>query len=199
MGLTTALAELYAGVDARHISLEARQAAGLLDRGLVYGEFPPAVLLALLAPLPLSGEGIFVDLGAGAGQLVCAAALSGRFAEARGIELLPALCAVARQQAGRLTAEQPPPRTARIQVLQGDLRTADVHDAEVVFAYATCFHADTCAELAARLQTCQPGTWVISVSQPLPGAHLEAVRRHTCRLPWGETDIWLYRRAHTRS
>jgi len=192
MELNAYLHHLYQTVDARRISLDARKAAGFTARGLVYGEFPSSTLLEVLATLPLSGLGLFVDLGAGAGRLVCAAALSGQFAEVHGIELLPELCLAARQRAEQLSRMWPD-RSTRIQMIEGDLQTADLRVAEVVFAYATCFSVDTCDQIAAHFQTSPPGAWLLSVSRPLCAPHLELHKQHNIRLPWGETQIWIYR------
>lgn len=190
------LAPLYHAVDARRLSREARDAAGLTRADFVYGEFPASELLSLLEGLPLREGGVFLDLGAGVGQVVLTAALTGRFAEVRGVELIPALCAVSRQCAAALLETQPtlPLPLPRIVLEEGDLCSVDLSSVDVVFAYATCFSDALCERIAARSLVCRPGTWFLSVTRPLDAPLLAPRHTFSASLPWGTSTVWTYQR-----
>ena len=109
---------------------------------IAYQPTPARVVLELLDRVALGPADLFYDLGAGLGH-VCLLVhlLSG--AQARGIEIEPAYCRYARQQADAL-------RLAGVEFIEGDVREAGLAGGTCYFLY-TPFTGRTLAEALDRL------------------------------------------------
>jgi len=127
----------------------------------------------------------FVDLGSGVGKMCVAAALTGAYARARGVEILGELHAAASDAVERLEgaidaaleagAEGEDAEALRrakaceVTVDLGDLLNFDVSDADVVYIHATCFTPElllaTATKLANEMKT---GARVMLMSKQFP-------------------------------
>ena len=159
---------------------------------LVYGETDfDTIALALARVAHVHGGRLagatFVDVGAGVGKPVFAAALLARgLREARGVELLPELLAIAEGELlGAWAAGLPAPlgrgqrepalrvppaaRAVAVRFALGDAAAPgggeegeDWTDADVAFACSTCFDDATWARLAALGRRMRPGAFFVS-------------------------------------
>lgn len=92
----------------------------------------------LMLPIALSGmrigpHDVFVDIGCGKGRVVAQAATRYPFARVIGVELSPALCAAARQNAAALRSRRGRP-PAEVVIEQADVLAWDMPD-DVTLAY----------------------------------------------------------------
>jgi hypothetical protein len=119
---------------------------------------------------PREGD-VFVDMGSGLGKMVLSAAMTRRFKECRGVEILPELHEKATAALGRLRdavgeeafAMLPPTRLEC-----GDMLAADVADADIVYCFATCFSPEIVGALEAKLAAeMKPGARLVLVSKQM--------------------------------
>ena len=112
----------------------------------------------------------FVDLGSGLGKMVTCAALTGVFARARGIELLPELHerATAALETYRASVDRAI-APCDVELVLGNLLTFDVSKADVIYIHATCFTPGLLNATATKLASeCKAGARVLIVSKQLP-------------------------------
>jgi len=155
-----------------------------------YGELEFDAARALLRRCAPNGEsGEFVDLGSGLGKMVVAAALSGRFSRARGVELLRELHVEATEglrayeralgeevggsgsgdDDGGDVKDLATARRCEVTLEEGNLLTFDVSTADVVYIHATCFTPGLLDATGMKLaQEMRPGARVIIMSKQFP-------------------------------
>ena len=85
------------------------------------------------------------ELGSGTGRVVCWFGLL-RLRRVVGIELIPELCSVARENANRLRWRNSP-----LEIFQGDFTKADLTDATIIFLFNPC-NESTFRVLVSRIQ-----------------------------------------------
>lgn len=193
---------------------------------LVYGETAfDTIALALARVARVHGGELrgatFVDVGAGVGKPVFAAALlAPRLREARGVELLPELVEIAEGEllagwAAGLPAplargqRQPtlrlPPaaRAVRVRFCVGDAAAPgggedgeDWTDADVAFACSTCFDDATWARLAALGRRMRRGAFFVSSGGCFEDEECWAVRDEIdgAEFSWGEGKLYILER-----
>lgn len=106
-------------------------------------ETPARVLLDLVDHVPLTPADVFYDLGSGLGQVVLLVhLLTG--VRAKGVEIDPAFCTFAQQQAQSLGL-------TNVAFINSDARTADYSDGTVFFMF-TPFRGQLLQTVLARLQ-----------------------------------------------
>ena len=106
-------------------------------------ETPARVLLDLVDHVPLKPADVFYDLGSGLGQVALLVhLLTG--VRAKGVEIEPAFCTFAQQQAKRLNLTD-------VAFINSDARTADYSDGTVFFMF-TPFRGQLLQTVLARLQ-----------------------------------------------
>ncbi|PRP85728.1 hypothetical protein PROFUN_06322 [Planoprotostelium fungivorum] len=114
----------------------------------------------------------FVDLGSGDGRMVIEAAKNGMTAV--GIEINPWLTRTAKKNA------KDDEEAENAEFLTGDLWKTDIQDADVVLFFGV---PNTMKRFAEKMKEAKPGTFVLSVENPIPG--------------WKEEDslsgVYLYR------
>jgi hypothetical protein len=110
---------------------------------VAYQKTPARIMLRLIERAELMGRDVFYDLGSGLGHVpILAHLLSG--APARGVEVEPAYCAVARACAAGLGLQQ-------VTFIQADARVADYVAGTVFFMY-TPFEGRLLEEVLGRLR-----------------------------------------------
>jgi SAM-dependent methyltransferase len=165
---------------------EARAAAGRTgDTEMVYGTTPGEATLALLEFAEATADDVFYDLGCGLGVPTIVAALVCR--KSTGVELLPEIARQAQAVAEAL-------KLANASFLVGDLKSADVGDATIVYCYSTCLREESRLALGERVALARPGTRVLTVTHGL--THEELVLKERREIGWeGRTrSVYLYMR-----
>lgn len=103
---------------------------------MVYCETPARVLLDLIDHTPLTATDVFYDLGSGLGQVVMLVhLLTG--VKAKGVEVEPAFCAFAQEQAHTLGL-------TNVAFINTDARTADYNDGTIFFMFTPFFRGNCC-------------------------------------------------------
>lgn len=160
------LKKAYQGLDGYVLSGMGRNALSATEKeALTYGELPISTFLELMERChPLKGES-FIDLGAGLGQLVLAAAHYYAFAKVAGVECLPQLHEGAKSAKAKITCEL---KTPQIEFHLGDIRDVRVEEFDILLAHATCYSDVTLRYLAARLKGMKKTARMIVLGQELP-------------------------------
>jgi SAM-dependent methyltransferase len=138
--------------------------AGLPWRPTEFGRILKALQLAQLQP----GE-LLYDLGSGDGRVLVLAARQFQ-ARAVGIEISRLHCLVSRFFAWNSRVNK------QVSIIQADFYTADLHNADVVFAYMTSRQV---ARLRPHLESqLRPGTRVVTISFDLDGWEPQQIDRN---------------------
>jgi SAM-dependent methyltransferase len=106
-----------------------RSGSGADIHSFGYGASLPSVIRRAIETCPNLDQASFVDLGCGKG-LPLAVATEYPFRRIVGVELSPALCAVARQNAQQVAAAHP--ERTRIEIVESDMLTADLPDGYLI-------------------------------------------------------------------
>lgn len=149
-------------------------------RELVYGETPLVTALYVLRKARLGRGEVFVDLTAGRGRPLLAAAWLG--AHARGVELLSEHYDLVVPVLGRVG----------IDLACGDGATADIRDAACVYLAGTGFEKQTRQRFIDNLTTLPAGARVVTVDQVLDHPGFDLVSRHEVPFTWGFEPVWIY-------
>jgi hypothetical protein len=143
---------------------------------LVYGETPFATARALFKACGVGAGDLVVDLGAGRGLVVLAAASLG--ANAVGVELDPARAALS---AGSVHV--------------GDARAAPLHNVACAVCTWTCWPDATRAELLETLAGLPQGARVWVTTWPIEDPRFEPMWSRQVPFSWGVATVLAYRRS----
>jgi Histone methylation protein DOT1 len=156
------------------ISDEEKMLKNLEDSSLTYAEIGMNNLRDLFNRIYNDGlskvyGGKFYSLGSGVGKSVIAAVLLHNFNSCTGIEILPGLTRVSKEvltdwKTIRLRCSDKKQECA-VKFLCGDLTQIDWSDADIAFAYATCFDDALMSKLSLKAERLSPGSYFISVSK----------------------------------
>lgn len=150
---------------------------------LTYGELPLATFHELMQRCqPKAGEA-FIDLGAGLGQLVLAAAYYYPFKKSAGVERLPPLLEAAKAAHAKL-ASACAFKTERVEFHLSDISEVAWQDYDVLLAHATCYSDDTIAHLTAGLTKIRKGGRMLVLGQALPQMDTHLQERFSYRTQW---------------
>lgn len=184
---------------------------------LTYGEFDLAGFLSLLQVANPRGGETFIDLGSGCGRLVLAAALSHRWEQANGVELLESLHQSAIGARDRLVSAihgQPGVALAPCEFICAEADDvlpallSALPSTAVVFVYATCWPGvgPYLPQLTAMLAEHLPiGSRVITVDKQLVEAEDQRWRFDRCfdeslaNYNTGRSDAFVYRLAWSKA
>lgn len=153
---------------------------GRRRRDLLYGELPVFSALWLLRRAGLRRGGALLDIGAGRGRPLLAAALLR--ARARGLEVMGSHVEVAAPLLSR----------AGVQLEQGDALEAELGAPTHVLLNWCAFGEATRARLMDRLEGLPPGTVLIAVTVPLDERRFPLVRRHRALFTWGTERVYVH-------
>ncbi|MBL9106063.1 MAG: class I SAM-dependent methyltransferase [Myxococcales bacterium] len=132
---------------------------GLPGKDVIWVPTPEAILDRMLAMAQVTAKDVVVDLGAGDGRMVIAAARK-HGARGIGVELTPALIA-----AGRKAARRAGLKEGQVTMVQADLFTADIREATVVMLYLL---PEMNRKLRAKLLGLRPGTRIVAHQFGIP-------------------------------
>ena len=214
------LTELHSLALGKDLSAAEREGRGIADgamHSLVYGETPFRSLGVILQRVQhLLGvrsfaSAVFLDLGAGTGKPVLAAALLHRWAECRGIELVEGLHAASLEllerwedglpylPAGERRLRHRIPAAARatpVRLLRGDVLELDWSDVDVAFACSTCFDAELMARVSRRAEALRPGSVVVTCSDALSSPRFGLLEEVAMTMSWGPCTVYIQQRMH---
>ncbi|HEY4000580.1 MAG TPA: class I SAM-dependent methyltransferase [Candidatus Xenobia bacterium] len=146
---------------------------------LSFGETPVPCFLHMMRQIGATPDDLMVDLGCGRGlHLLAAVRVFGL--RARGVDLLPGFIS-----RGRTLAHG-----AAVEFVQGDIESADLTGATIVYIASTAFEPQVRAALAHRLLQLPPGTRIVTHDWALTGPRLLEERRYP--LSWGWVDVRFY-------
>lgn len=207
---------------AKKASLDERQANEELaeKQSLTYGEIGMMNLNSILNGIkkdPLIGplyanQGIFLDIGSGAGKACIGAALLHPFQKVVGIETMGSLDGLAQAALGKYK-EDPMEGIGKpeVELIKGDFMEmmADKIDpiapeVAVCLLVATCYSAEQMQALGAVANKMPTGAIVVSVTQPLPesmwytntaetgGWNLQ--QRSVMEFLWGQSTLFVFKK-----
>lgn len=157
-----------------------------------YGEIDFEDFLQIILRAPLKPEHkIFYDLGSGIGKPVIAAAMSGQFNEAWGIEILPRLYQASQQVQERL-AEEFVELDCKIEFIQGNFFEIDFSAADVIFIQCTCMGDKTIKQLGSKLTNLKKGSVVITCTKMLDQNIFFINDYKKCKMGWGEATVYFH-------
>jgi hypothetical protein len=186
------------------LSSRERDTKGLAHSTLVYGEikfepFAAAVLKIkrLYGGLQRRG-GRFVDVGAGTGKPVFAAAVLHEWDSVMGIEILEGLHAASldiaeRWRTAEVQAALPEGlRALGIDLVCGDATTIDWADGmDVFFMNSTCFDEGLMQKLAVVADRMAVGSFGITFTKRLPSAKWKVLESEVYTMSWGSATVFI--------
>lgn len=156
LGLTLALTVLTAPATA---PAEPALKVGLPGKDVIWVPTPDEILDRMLAMAQVKPTDLVVDLGAGDGRMVIAAAKK-YGARGLGVEYNPLLI-----EAGRTAARKAGLQDGQVKMVRADLFTADIRDATVVMLYLL---PDMNLKLRTKLLNLRPGTRIVAHQFGIP-------------------------------
>ena len=195
---------------AHDLSMACRLAAGKgeLASPLNYGEILPESVFNVMHTIKTqhtvcpSARQVVYDLGSGSGRALFAACLSHPFAEAHGIEFLPALHANALQNLEiwrRKEVETNAPPLTEFFFKCADIARINKLDPNptLLLCHATLFDDDLFACVQIIAENCDVGTTFTMVTKALGtglDTGIETLGSQQCKMTWGETTVFTQRR-----
>lgn len=161
-----------------------RKRTGQSLRELMYGDTPVSVLVYLLGRAGLRSTGRLLDIGAGRGHGLLAAAWWG--AEGHGVELV----------AHHVRIAAPHLQSIGLQLEEG-AAGADVlplNDVTHVYLAWTGFSEEIRQKIGQELLRLPPGARVVVLTHPLQNSGFDLQRQGIVPLPWGVGDFRMYKR-----
>lgn len=189
--------------DARQLSTTSRSEDSLTSNGdFTYGEINFRSFASILRGIRTTAGSRLLDLGAGVGKPVIAAALLFDFQACVGIEQLRGLYKVAcsrpkrllrcLQAQGGLPEDLPDMEFSNTSFFDTSWR-----DYDVVFLSSTTFVASTLEAVAHKARELPHGAIVISLTHALQAPHLQEQSRRTMSMSWGPALVVVHRRVPT--
>jgi SAM-dependent methyltransferase len=156
----------------------------------VYGETPLTSLFHIAKESGLNANDHVIELGCGRGRGVFF--LSHWFdCTAEGIEWIPEFVATANQVADCLN-------NPKVHFICQDMLEADLANATIIYLCGTCLDDLTIRKLVKSLERLARGTKIITVSFPItdytPAGSFVPIKQFNVKFPWGETEIFLYKK-----
>ena len=153
-------------------------------------------------------DGVFYDLGSGAGKPIIAMSLMHKFKKLTGIEYLENLVKLSQyiknnynqtinetfKKNKKLFSFDKP---NMIEFIQGDFLNHNWEDASIIFANSTCFSLDMINKIAEKAnKECKKGTIIITFTKKLNKLNSNWELRNGFRrlMTWGIATIYIHRR-----
>ncbi len=179
---------------------ERRQNNLLKDTALIYGEVTFdgfTKILDRLAELNSgSVKGTFVDLGSGTGKACVMAALSDQFSSVIGMEVLEKLHAKAKENKARYQRMIVPTPSTEVMFSRDDFIAADewTQIATCVFTLCSCFCDELMDDLIKKLDTCEKGTYVVSVTHPIISDKYKLLEHGKYEMSFGKATVFFHQK-----
>ena len=215
----------WASTHGKVISKRERDASGMNASSLVYGEIqfrsfgltlekiknvygkPGVGTSGARGVMQTPGEGVFYDLGSGAGKPVVAAAALFAFERCVGVEFLPGLVKASldakatyeavgapllEAQRGAGGAERAP--APAVDFFEADVTDLAAHDwshADVVFTNSTCFDDSMMVVIARKAAKLKKGAFFITFTKKLPSVHFDVRESQLYQMSWGGATVFI--------
>ncbi len=183
---------IYRAINGKKISKHWQRQQNNHEEEYIYGEIDFLSFAELLAKSHAKPGDIFMDLGAGTGKAVIAAALLLPFQQCIGIELLTPLYESSQQNLQALMALNY--QHASIAFEQNNFLEIDLSRANILFINATAFRNKLWQRLYQKLQNLPPKTDIIITSHRLPAPQFKPIYQGFCLMSWGKVRTGIYRK-----
>ena len=192
----------------RQLSSNERSRRALTESSLIYGETEFAPLAIALQKIQKAYGGLegrggrFVDVGAGLGKTLVAAAVCHNWDECVGLEILPDLVASGKMLCTRYKEIMSnavghgaaAAAAIRLEIVAADATGVDWSTADCVFINAMCFHAKLLERISAIADRMEAGTWAITVTRRLPSAEWAILNQQTFTIASGGSGTYYIHR-----
>lgn len=159
-----------------------------------YGEITYRGVQELIHALHLTEHDVFYDLGCGVGKMVAHIFLATPVKKSVGIELSPERTAQARAVHATIQKEIPISSERTFDFIQGDILTASLDDATVVYLASTCFSQEFMEKITQKLAKLSPGLRVITLKHLAPNPRFELVQTLQLPMTWSEkSTAYIYK------
>ena len=197
---------IFSEIDGNQASQTDRSRNSLSDeQGLTYGEITYLGFLEMLKAAGAADGQIFYDLGCGSGKALVAAALSDvRFLRCVGVELLPTVCACAREAVELLKSSLTDKALCMrmqitlpmLEVREGDITACDWSEADLVYLSSVCFPDAVMQSLLHRGRELKAGARILTLRM-LPEGYQQVFALEPsvwARMSWGKMEVFVLRR-----
>jgi len=168
------------------ISLQEREAKGIDDDELTYGETRWTTFLKLIPEMNLTPQSHFIDLGCGAGFL-CFLISQGLQIKATGVDLIQGFIDNANHIVNELSLQQ-------IRFQQANMFDLEFLPFTCFYATATCFPDETLDLLSEKLMTAPSGARILTVTSPVEGHHIRQIKQIRAKYDWGMDRVFIAER-----
>ncbi|MFP4498305.1 MAG: hypothetical protein ACLFQV_08855 [Vulcanimicrobiota bacterium] len=156
------------------------------EDNFIYGETPCITVKQMLDNLDVEPGDLFVDLGSGRGLTVFYAHFLKKL-QAHGYELLPSFIRKARNIKNNLGIKD-------VKFFQKDFLYANLKEARVVYIAGTTFDEELTGKLIKLLKSAKKGTYIITLSYPLPEKNFILFREQVLLFSWGKTHVYYHKK-----
>lgn len=198
--LNTIFLQAFNDVEGGSLSQQERNVRNLLGTEYTYGEVEFLHFLPLLNFVSAEKKhGVFWDLGCGTGKALVAAALcDAGFTRICGVEFLEGLCRTSLRAIDSFCkiSEKAGLKTSRsvFKVVEGDMKTADWLDADVVYTSSICFPEDLIKALAEKGRLLKKGARVITLRNWADTSNYKILYYFKVKMTWGSNSVYVLER-----
>ena len=139
----------------------------------------------------------YQDLGSGTGKACIMAGLSDDFSAVWGVEVLDKLHKKAKENNKRYRNRVIPTPTTEVTFSRDEIIASAEewkHMAKYVFTLCTCFSDEFMDDLIKLLDTCDKGTYVISVTHPIISDKYKLMEHGKYEMSFGEATVFFQRK-----
>lgn len=172
--------------------MQARRKHNLKDKELTYGEITFQSFWDILDSLDLKDNLTFYDVGCGTGKPVIVAALYDAFSSTIGYEIIPEIHSAA-ESIRNILIRTYPEIGYKVNFVLADALEQDIQNADVVFLPSTCFSQANMHLFAEKCTYMKKGSYIITLTKPLPGLAFELIQQKKYEMSWGATTVNIYR------
>jgi len=185
---------------AKKVSQREREEKAMSNECFAYGELDHEIFASMylrcVTVYGESPEGVFYDLGCGVGSLVYTAGFIGDFNRVIGCDALTCMLERGEKRAQRFERYQDS-YTEKIRNIIFDWIEDDFTlngfytDGTFILLHWTALSDAQQRAVGGMLAGCQEGTFVLSLTNPVPGNDFEVLVHDTCATSWGKAD-WYF-------
>lgn len=175
----------YSGSSAT-ISVDERQARGIEDDSLTYGETPWTTFLDILKEIDIRPSDHFLDLGCGAGFLCFLISQAYRI-PATGVDLIEGFIGNAKDFQADLKLD-------KVRFLHANFLELELLPFSLFYATCTCFEEDLMEALSEKFYEAESGSRIITVTSPVEGAHIRHLKQFKAKYAWGKDYVFIAER-----